>query len=605
MLSTPYSNSLTTNFDKLLSTYSLGTRFFFKKELEKISFMIHENYYSTFLKGVDKSIRDEQYLSLSSSYKLSNDFSPGLFGNNHILSDDREIEINQASVSNAGLFILMKPMDELKLNPFGGFSNNRQVGEVDNGPIYGVEGLLENFFISDFSLTSSLKFRNEDILPRRNLIRAYKLKVYNGFEQNVYNNIDFNYSLNRKDFYYDADSLISQQYNVTNNIQARAETYFLLQDRLQYFNTDNSFSAELLGRVSRRIIDRETAYKPEEVFSSSVYDTKIYENRIDFEGVAFYRTSIFSGTLKAVLSERDEKHQAKNYTGTGSVFYDERVETEAQKNNISSRASLSFLGNFRLSSSDRFYFSLLQNKLRYDTPSEMNFDDRDELLTIIRLRYSKELSPFFTAFLNTDASQAKTVYIFAEKSSNNNVNRVLRFAAGGDYRGKNFSSLNIFEVTANYTVYDYEDLNPNYQSYSFRQFTGTDSTYIRLSKRFGASVYGYLKLSEQGDLKWASFSTKPTRFLQEIYGEPKLHLLYSEITFSIGIRFFSLNTYNFDKKTKVLESRYATTGPLAEILYLVTDRIYLKFYGWYEFINTGGSITKEQANLNLQMIWNI
>ncbi len=577
----------------------------FKGDIEKISFTIHENYHSTLLRSTEKSIRDEHYLSVHTAYKINELLRPGLFGNNIILSDDRKIEINQSSVSEAGVFLGIRPMPGLDLIPYGGYSNNRQVGEIDNGPVYGGEGLLDNFYYSDFIFTSSLKFRNEDISPRKNMVRSYRLKVNNSFEENVYNNIDFNYSLNSKDFYYEADSLISQEYNITNNIQSRGETTFLLQDRLQYFNIGSELSFDLLGRVTRRIIDRDTRYKPSEVYSSSVFDTRINENVIDFEGIGNYNSGIFSGTLRGILSERDEKHVTKNYTGTGNIFFEEREDAESQKNNVSTRASLSILGNFKISTSDMFYFSIMQNKLKYDTPSESNFDDRDELLTIIRLRYTKRLTPFFSAFLNTDGSQAKTVYIFSEKSSNNNVNRVIRFSAGGDYKGKNVSSLNVFEVTANYTVYDYEDINPNYQSYSFRQFSGTDSSYIKLGGMFAATIYGYVKLSEQGNLRWASFSTVPTRFLREIYAEPKIHLLYSQVTFSIGIRIFSLYTYNYNKKEKVLDTRYTTTGPLAEILYLAGDRLYLKFYGWYEFIKSSGANPGEQANLNLQMTWNI
>jgi hypothetical protein len=601
----PYTNNLSTHFDKLLNTFSLGTRLYLLHEIDNLTFNINENYSSTFIRSTEKSVRDEQHLFLSAAYRFNTFLRTGIFGNNTILSDNRRIEINQASISNAAFFVQITPMDRLDLTPFAGYSNNRQVGENDNGLIYGGEGLLNNYKLSDFFLTSTLKFKNEDISPRRNLARSYKLRVNNNFEQNVFNFIDFDYALNRKDFYYEADSLIAGLYDVDNNIQSRTETIFVLQDRLQYFNNSNSFSVELLGRVSNRIIDRDTRYKPAEVLSASVFDTKIFENKIEFEGVSNFRTSIFSGSVRGSISERDEKHQTKNFTGVNNPFFEERGRIESQKNNISSRATAALLGSIAISKNDVFYFSVLQNKLKYDTPNENNFDDRDELLTIIRLRYTRKLSPFFEAFLNTDGTQSHTVYIFSEKSSNNNINRILRFSAGGDYRGKNFSSLNSFEVSANYTVYDFEDLNPNYQSFSFRQFTASDSTSLKLNRLLSVSFFGYLKLSEQGDLRWASFSTRPTRYLEELYGEPKIHLTYSKTIFSLGLRFFTLNTYDYNKKVRIINSRYSSTGPLAEILYLVEDRIHLKIYGWYEFIKTTGSAVREQANFNLQMTWNI
>ena len=77
------------------------------------------------------------------------------------------------------------------------------------------------------------------------------------------------------------------------------------------------------------------------------------------------------------------------------------------------------------------------------------------------------------------------VYIYAEESANNNINRILRLSTGGTYSGANVSSTNSFEVSANYTVYDFEDLVPNYQSYSFRQFTAMDSSQNKIRQQAG------------------------------------------------------------------------------------------------------------------------
>src|SRR5690606_30952532 len=125
--------------------------------------------------------------------------------------------------------------------------------------------------------------------------------------------------------------------------------------------------------------------------------------------------------------------------------------------NNSIRAAVSILGNFNFSPTDKLSFSLLQNKLRYDTPSKDNFDDRDELLSIARLRYSKMLNPFVETYVNLEGTYNHIVYLFSERSSNNNINRILRLSSGGNYRGKNVTSVNNFEVSANYTVYDFED----------------------------------------------------------------------------------------------------------------------------------------------------
>jgi len=78
-----------------------------------------------------------------------------------------------------------------------------------------------------------------------------------------------------------------------------------------------------------------------------------------------------------------------------------------------------------------------------------------------------------------------------------------------------------------------------------------DSTRIKLNNRVNFVHYGYVKLSEQGDLAWASFSTIPTRFLEEIYSIPKLVLYYDHSSVSLGLRIYSLNTYNYQGLVKI------------------------------------------------------
>jgi hypothetical protein len=597
-------NSLHTVIDKQLNTYYLNSSLALNEKLERFSFRLYENFNSKFIRSTEKSIRDEQYLSLSGMYRINPVFHLGIAANSKILSDSRRIEINEASVSNAALYTIYNPISNFSLSPFWGYANNRQIGENDYGFLYGIEGIADNLEVSDFNLYSALKFRNEDISPRKNTTRFYNLVLTNRFDKDVTNVINARYSQYRKDFYYQADSLVNRQFNIINNIQSRTETDYVFEDRLRYNDFIDIFLLDVSGKITWRDIDRNTRYRPENVNSKSLFDTKINELRVELESIIYYNTSWFDGALRIIYSERDEKHVTKNFEGANKILFEERSKEENQKNNNANRASVSFTGNINFSKTDKFSFSLLQNKLKYDTPSEENFDDRDELLSIVRLRYSKMLTPFFEAFVNTEGTLGHIVYLFSEKSSNNNINRVLRLAAGGNYRGKNISSANTFEVSANYTVYDFEDLNPNFQSFSFRQFTATDSSSIKLNNKTWLLLYGYLKLSEQGNLKWASFSSRPTRFLEEIYAEPRFSVNFHDVIMSIGLRYFSLKTFNYNKKHRVIDTEYLSRGPLMEIYMVLKDILYLRLYGWYEFILIDNDREREQANLTMQINWN-
>ncbi len=597
-------NNFTTGFNKQLNTYSLTTGILYNNTGDDINYMLSEQFNSTYIKSLDKSSRDEHFFSFKGSYNLFPFLKVGTAFDNNILSDSRKIEINQASVSDATVFSQYTPAESVTFAPFIGYENNRQIGQNDNGLIYGGEGSADNLDISGFTLGSQLRFENEDISPRKNALRYLTLSVINMSRGNFSNSINFQYFLNRKDFYFTADSITSRQFDITNNIQSRIETNNVLQDNLKYEKFLDVFSLGLTGRVMWRTIDRNTKYKPVNLTSTSLFDTRINEMRMEFESVAEYKSDLFDGSLHLNYSERDEKHTAKDYAGSNRTFFDERSQIESQKNNTSHRISLSFQGKFKFSDSDILAFSMYQNKLRYDTPSPLNYDDRDELLSIARIQYTKEFSPFFSSFVNIEGTYNHIVYIYSEKSSNNNVNRIIKLSSGGYYSGRNFSSYNSFDVSANYTVYDFEDLLPNYQSYSFRQFMSTDSSRINLSKDLVFVHYGYLKLSEQGDLKWASFSTHPTRYLEEIFTEPKFITQYENIYFTLGIRYYALITYRYSFDNRIPDSRYRSIGPLTGISFSMNRSLNLNISGWYEFITVDNASRQQQVNMTMQVSWN-
>ncbi len=481
---TSQANSLYSNFDKLLDTYYLNTGFNLTGNFSNITLEVFENFRSTLFKSTTQSQRDEQYLTITGKYQLSEDYNLGISANNTNLSDDRNTLLNKTRINYLTLFSEVQLTKGILISPFGGYTTNLQVGEDDSGPVYGFEGAANNLSFPDFTINSIFKFRNEDILPRRNLLRYFDLSVNSPFNPSVTNLVSGRFTSSRKDFYFPADSIISSTFDVVNNIESRTETNYFAEDKLRYRDLLSNVDIEISGMVNWRTIDRDKHYKSAEVQSSKVFDTNIEELILSLGSTLFYSTGSLNSSLSFNFGERDEKHLTKRFDEIDESFYEQRSELESRKNNNSTRATIAFTSDYDFSRTDKLLFSMYYNKLRYDTPSEDNDDDRDEILSIARLRYSKNLSPYFQAFINTEATLSHVVYLFASRSSNNNINRVLRLAAGGYYQGANVSSLNTFEVSANYTVYDFEDLTSSLRSISFRQFIATDSSRISLSRRF-------------------------------------------------------------------------------------------------------------------------
>lgn len=606
------SKGIISRFDKQLNTYNLNSILYANHTFGRFFLSLLEDYNSTLIKSVPRNIKDEQNLSFLLEYLMLPGVSTGILLKNQILSDTRRLGLNEASEINSYLYAKFIPLTNIQFKPYFGYSNNRQIGENNSGFSYGADGAADGIDLSDFKIYSSFKLNNTDLSPRKNTLRNISVSLFNRFEEQFRNVLSTSYENNRKDFYFVADSLVSSEFNLINNIQSRTEQNYFLQNRFSFINSTGNISLDLSGRVIWRDIDRETRYKAISNLSSSIFDVKVQEFRLEFESGSRYRTKIFDGSIHLLYSERDEKHLTKRLDESNIFYYeerrrafDERSRIESQKNNKAIRSSITLSGSFYLSRKDSLAFSAFHNKLTYDTPSDENFDDRDELLSIMRILYSRRLSPFFNLFINLEGSINHTVYLFSERSSNNNYQRIIKLSTGGSFRGRTLSSKNQFEVSANYTVYDYEDLNPNFKSFSFRQLSIYDSTTLKLNRRLSVKFYGYLKYSKQGEFKWSAFAERPVRDIEEVYIEPRLSYDISGVTFGIGLRYLHLDSYMFSNKIRAVESVYKSIGPLSEILYTVADKLQIRIFGWLEYIKYESNKNRQLANLNVQMNWKL
>jgi hypothetical protein len=600
-----FSNKLLNNsFDKQLNTYNFTGQLFHYYQTNNFFIGVKENFNSTIIKATEKNIKDEHLFSFLGQYNLNDVYKLGIMLNNSIYSDDRRIAINKASVLNSTVFIKLSPFKYFQLTPFGGLSNNIQVGEKNSGVLYGAEANVDKFNFSDFEISSILRYQNEDISPRKNTLRYINFDLSSGASDEFKNTISAFFAHQRKDFYFAADKPTQDEFDINNNIQTRLETNYFLQEKIQFTPTSSRFSLDAQSRISWRDIERSTRYISLTNPSSSAFDSKINEFRLDFSSTASYKADGFNLLFNFNFAEREEKHQPRKIDGLSSIIFNERELIETQKNNTSQLANLSFSSQVYLSHKDYLIISLFHRKLKYDTPSDVNYDDRDELLSIGRIFYQRSFNPFFKAFINLEASLNKIVYIFAQRSSNNNIKRIFKLASGGIIKSNLLTSINTAEVSANYTVFDYEELNPNFRSYSFRQIVFRDSTWLNISKGIKFFITGYLKHSEQGNFKWSSFTSKPQRYLTEFFAEPKLIIESSGFIIGLGIRVFELTTYNIENgidKKKV--SEYSSIGPLSEINYELTDNLIFKTIGWYEFIVSENNVKREMASLNLKLIY--
>ncbi len=596
---------LSSNFEKQLQTFNFRQDFKLAKQISNLFIGVNQTFYSTIIKSYGWSVRDNAFFSLLGQYDVSNNFAIGSNVNYNIYTDDKKLAINNSSIFNSSAYLKYFPDEKISFTPFVGISRNEQIGIINNGPIYGIEAILDNYNFNEFNLFSELKYQTEDIAPRKNQVINLKFNLDKTFEDSYRNKLFGLYSEQRKDFFFDTDSLTMSEFDISKNIQSRTEVRYSIVDQLSMITSIDGLVLFIDGSLDWRTIDRDTRYISTSNISTSTFDTEVEEFKMNFASKLQYNSKIFSGFFKLAFSDREEKNRAKYINGASEIIFEKRDEQEKRKNNNGKQITLSGESIFSFSPNDKISMSLFHRKLIYDTQSELNFDDRDELLSMFELKYIRNFSPFFDFFTGIQGSINKTVYIFKERSANNNILRVLKLVGGGDLHLNNISSKNSAEVSANYTVYDFEDLNPNLKSFSYRQLSLRDSTTIKLFRTTFLKFLGYIKFSEQGDFNWDGFANNPVRYLDERFAEPTIEFRFKYLTFAIGLRYFSLSTYLFDDEgVKSLNTIYNSKAPLSAITYSISDKLYLSFSSWYEFINTESNQDYELANMMLKLNWN-
>ncbi|MFN4112032.1 MAG: hypothetical protein ACK4G1_07120, partial [Ignavibacteria bacterium] len=354
-------------------------------------------------------------------------------------------------------------------------------------------------------------------------------------------------------------------------------------------------------------VDKNLKFKNLNEPNKNLFDTKINEFKFNVSGESHIPIGSVFSIFKFSYQERSEKHSVKRIQSIPDYIYYQRLDEELQKNNFSSRVTFGTQNKINIISRDTLVLDASISKLRYDTPPLENFtnpvsitrDDRDELLYIIRLQYLRFFNPSLITTILLESFNNHLVYIFKERSSNNNWNRVLRLSTSTTYQSKKFTTKNYFEVLANYTIYDFEEIFQTTQSFAFRQFGFRDSTKFSLFSNYFLAANFNLKLSEQGIFFWEKFSSLPGRYLNEQEAELKVGRELSEINFiALGIRSTLISEFNFKGKEKQTVFEMRSVGPLIEgYLYYKKD-FYVNLKCWIEYIKQSNQIYKRNINLS-------
>lgn len=513
-------------------------------------------------------------------------------------SDEKAVGLSTASINNVLAGVEYSPVPLLTLVPMIGHRWDNQIDVRDRGLSYTLFARTSPIDVDGFRLVDSAQFQQDRLGPRVLEQHYARIGLEKWFLGRTRDSLDAGYVRSRREFY------TSQ----SGALESRIENILTFSNLLEYEFDQNLLASVFLG-VFGRSLDKDYRALQPFVRAPAQFNTGIEEFQLQTFAQGMYRND--GGvelTARFAHSERNERHFVKSRasgflqdTMQAPLTDRQAQEQEQTKDNLTRRTSLAGTIRLPLSMSDTVSLAGGASILRYDTPSAANVEDRDELLVALSLSSTHQINRYLNVSLLLEGTVNHIVYLLKDRSANNNVNRVLRFAPSTLFTPFDFlSSLNTFEVLANYTVYDFEAQAAQVRSFSYRQFGWRDSTTLSLSNRLALDFFLYLKLYERGQLNWREFSERrENSFVDRTYAAQVRFSPEPGLLFAVGLRYFSQTRYSYSGERRKLDSFLRSIGPTCLIVYDVNASSEVTMKGWYEHRRLEGGGSRSLANMTL------
>lgn len=603
------SNIFRTNLYNDANSAYLGSILNYNNNYSRLGFSFNNNYLSNVSKLNQNFYRDYNNLNLIVYYNVKNNFNAGAGIQNIFFNDGKNIETNKNNSNYIFANLNYLLFNKVLLNTKLGYKAEDQIGEFNTGFSGVLNATAENLYLNDYLTNGNITLFYEDLMQKQNHNYEISASISKRFGSQTDNtgNISFYNRLN--DFYSPATPSVVNQYNVKNNIERRQENFFRIGDALNYsLNNDLIFSFS--GFFVNREITKEYQYRadPADIVFENVYDSKVLQSNLEVNAGINYSKENFLSQLTLFISEWSENHSLINTEGYNPSQILELERSEKNKNNNSTRASLLLNLVYNLSNTNSVGFTGSTSLLKYDTDFQLNYDDRDESETVISAYHQYDNLLNFNVQTRFDILLSGLNYIYSQRSANNFNNRIYKLTSVSSFNPvSSINSRNIVQVLANYTVYDFEDIVSQVQSFSYRQLYIMDSTTFNVFPGFYFDFNGELKIYEQGQFNDNNFLVKPIAYFSEQLLAPNINYMFDYfINAGIGYKFFQQQRYRYENGSKVLSNTYQSYGPFGRIiLYLNNNSIVNLIAGLDNIVFDDPLQNNSALNLQINVQWNM
>lgn len=441
--------------------------------------------------------------------------------NNFSLSQDsRAIGLNRLQQLGVNAGLEWKPrdgaakmFDAVRLAVLFGGEYNEQLGVPDRGWTLMSAGSAQNLRLDDYALSfDGGGFLTNLSNNRTNTQWNARVAASRTFEGASQLDISAQYTTLQRDFYTTFQQQLPQGLTNTVAVETRLERLLRVNGRF-FVPISSAVEADVTGFVENWAVGRRYREAIDNIPLTAV-QRDVDQLRFSLNASIRAALPIFSfatsnNAAGITIDSREEANTIRERFPLNDTDVQTLRSAERQRDNVGLRTTLWWQTAWNLSSGDSVRVDYSTSLLRYDTPSTLNNDDRDELATSVSTAYTHVFSQFLIGTILADVRLAHLVFIKAQRSAQNNWNRIFRLVPSVIFQTNGVVLRPQFEVLANYTSFDFEDLLGTAQSFSLRQVAYRDSLTIRFNSDALLESRLIFRYFERGEFRWREFSETP------------------------------------------------------------------------------------------------
>jgi hypothetical protein len=558
----------------------------------RLTFSFAEGFRSSMLKlSNEKKWKDDQSLAAGLLYGLSAPWQLALTMQSFSFLD-RQTGLNaDIHTHSARLGVHYLPSPRLQIKFDAGPKWDYRFQRKDNGLTCSADAAAQDFDVQSYRNSFSLAL-NEDLFDqRRNSNRNAIYRVSRSFTQDTADTLRF-YASNRRNDNYTSASGDFESLRETNKGLQNALGYQMaplmrlwLTSELQFRDVEVASYAAEQKQKSRQRHDQQAGNS----LILHTHGRRWYsQSQLSYESLT-QKYDIDVNDLKVPFSQR-------------TAFI--------TPNNSSQRLTLGSEFGSRLSRVDSLNVYGSMSRFRYDTPDTNNFDDRDEFRGHLRGMIRHVFSPVLLLDVQSSVNLYHMVYIFGERSADNNWNRILRLRPGLYYTPTRTLRLyQSFEVLANYVDYDFDSAQQSTKSYVFRKFSMDDSLRWQFADRTSWALDYRLQLEENGQLYWQKWSERVLTTRRSHWFQARLHHSNrAGLSLSPGFTVYLREEWRHDQNEHGVEIKksagtFCSYGPMLRVTYAPSAAAQVTFDGIRRRVNPAGQAFYYINDLDVQVEW--